>query len=87
MVTSITAPSVLTITPPISRPRSPIWLPCWRSWSRGSTSVIRSPSIRVSIWANSPKASASAMPAAVPTMAHTVFFRTPPRMVRLTTVI
>ncbi len=80
MATSMTAPRVLTMTPPTSRPFRPMGVPCWRSCSSGSTSVKRRPSILQMVWANRPKAMARAMPRTVPSMAQQVFLCTPPRI-------
>ena len=85
MVTSITAPRALMMMPPTSRPRRPMGVPVWRSCSKGSTSSMRRPSTRVRAWASSPNSRARAVPATAPSMAHTLFFCTPPTMVRLTT--
>ena len=86
MATSITAPRALITIPPVSSPVRPMGMPCCRSWSRGSTSLSRRPSIRLRLCTTMPKSMASPVPATVPSMAQTVFFLMPPRMVRLTTV-
>ena len=87
MATSITAPRALTMMPATSSPCSPMGVPVCRSWSRGSTSATRSPLTRQRDWASSPKSMAKAVPATVPSMAHSVFRFMPPRIVKLTMVM